>query len=188
MGHKTKEQKRTDMRKILLLTLLISPFICNSQEHKLTYPEKVLINGKLATRDILQRDITNAFGKPDSFIYNKAECGSNWDVEDSIVLYNNIVFEKKQDTLAFVYFNFTPSDPNFIQFDEIKLTAGTTIEEIETYFLPFTKSDITELEKHKKSQLLTLHVSRSMKDYDSALWYLYFVNGKLSKIKMWIAC
>jgi hypothetical protein len=176
------------MRPLLLFSLLILPLICHSQEHKLTYPEKVLINGKLATWDISQRDITNIFGKPDSFLYNKAECGSNWDVEDSIVFYRHMVFEKKQDTLAFVYFNFTPSDPNFIQFDKIKLTSGTALEDIENSFIPFTKSDVSKSEKNKRNQLLTLHISHNMKDYDYALWYLYFVNGKLSRIQIWHSC
>jgi hypothetical protein len=172
-----------------IFLVIIIPITCFSQSTKPKYVSEVLINGKIAWFNTGQTEILKTLGKPDSIIYNSAPCARQFDVEDSLVYFRKIVFEKNKDTLAFSRMDFSEDGRDFVQFDKIRLTSKTTIEQLQQNYSnnnDRSSEEVDDYETGKKVRILDLEVGPTNNDYQK--WYLIFYEGKLIRLEMWVAC
>jgi hypothetical protein len=177
------------MRTIVFLIITLLSLASHSQGQKLTYQENVLINGKLHWSYSRQAGVNKTLGKPDSIIHNLAVCGTQFDVDDSLAYYGNIIYEKKQDTLGFSRMNFSEGSSDYVQFGKVKLTHATTLDEVFKYYQRPPDRDTNEIEDYvsgKKVRIVDIDVSSQSNEYQK--WYLIFYQGKLIRFEMWIAC
>ena len=177
------------MRAIFFFIVILQSLSIHSQGQKLTYPEKVLINGKLDWSDLRQKEVNKILGKPDSIIHNPNGCGGLFIVDDSLAYYRNILFEKNQDTLIFSWMNFTEGSADYIQFGKVRLTHTSTMDEIFKYYQRPLDRDTNEIDDYvsgKKVKIIDLDISLQSNDYQK--WYLIFYHGRLIRLQMWYAC
>ena len=175
--------------KAILLALILLPLTIFAQQKEL-YPKVVLINAKLdCSGRMTDSAVHYALGRPDSAVRSTAECGTYFDVEDSLAYYMTVVLEKNIDTFALRHIVFGTNSFVFVLFGTVKLNASTTIEDITAAYSVNGNLETNEINDQlsgRQVRLLRLYTDMTLNEYER--WNLIFYHNKLIRLELWIAC
>ncbi|WP_187262695.1 hypothetical protein [Pontibacter beigongshangensis] len=146
------------------------------------------INGKYPLVTTV-KNMDGLLGKPDSVntIDWNETCSSDFRNESSkLAYYSAYLFELFDDSLDFQSVDFRKNKNVFLQSNDLKLNAATTLEEIKKRF-PNAAQNMEKVNVDEVGEVETISLPPS-RDYSDGQWLLMFQEGKLIRIDDWFPC
>lgn len=133
-------------------------------------------------------ELIELLGQPDSIVVpNMNEiCVSYFDREFNYIYFGNSQFETKGDTVVISSIHFEKDKRINISSGRIQLDNSMTIDKLASIFPTAVKSKYeVSLDMGKKAMCVKLETSKVGGD---DAWVLFFQNGKLIRIDLWMPC
>lgn len=146
---------------------------------------KAKINNLLPL-EATENKVNLVLSQADSMVASTMEdvCGSFHDRDFKYAYFQNIEFEKYQDTLVFRSLDFENNKNNFLQVNDFVLNASSNLEQLKKYFPKAVKA-VYSIHNSEGLEAIQLEVTGSFADDK---WILFFKRKNLIRIEYYIPC